>query len=96
MQLALDMGMTLTELNSRMSSSEFTLWQAFHQLQPRGVKRDNWHSAQICHLLASIHAPKGKKFKVDDFMYKDSESVQQDKTSQFISKLNALAKPKQK
>lgn len=94
MQLALDLGATLGELNQRMSAQEFALWSALHRQQPRGVERDNYHAALIASLMANINAPKGKRFSVQDFMFEDSDSKKQRQTQTFVSGLRALAQTK--
>lgn len=96
MQLALDMGATLTELNQRMTGREAGLWLAFNQLQPRGVVRDDYHSARLCALLATIYAPKGKTFTVQDFMFEDPNSKQKREFQNFAARFRARAQPKKK
>lgn len=96
MQIALDLGCTLGELNQRMSSKEFSLWEAAIQAQPRGVERDNYHSAIIASLLANIHAPKGKRYTIADFMHEDEDTKKQRETQMFMSNLRALSVPKKK
>jgi len=94
MQLAIDLGSTLQELNQRMSSAEFSLWLAFHQLQPRGVERDNFHAAIIASTVANTHAPKGKTFKIQDFMHEDAETKKERELKSFIGRMRALSTPK--
>lgn len=94
MQLALDMGATLGELNQRMSAREFTWWLALHQKQPRGVERDNFHAALIASIIANTHAPKGKTFSVQDFMHVDAETKKERELNMFISRMRSLSKSK--
>jgi hypothetical protein len=94
MQLCLDFDCTLQELNQRMSSAEFTLWCSLQQQQPRGVVRDNFHAALIAVLIANTHAPKGKTFKIDDFMHEDPETRKNREFQGFIARMRALSKPK--
>lgn len=96
MQLALDLGKTLEQLNNEMTAKEFTLWSQLHQMQPRGVERDNYHTATICTLLANINAPKGKRYQISDFMHKDPETENNNKVQNFLAKLRTIAKPKSK
>ncbi len=91
MQLALDLGMTLTEINQRMSSSEFSLWSALHQSQPRGVARDDFHHARTATLLANINASKGKSYSVSDFMYEDQETKLERGNKAFMARLASLS-----
>ena len=96
MQLALDMGATLSELNERMTSQEFTLWIAHHNNQPRGVERDNYHHAMMLAMYANAHAAKGKTFEVQDFMYENQESKIERQNKQFMATMRALSIPKVK
>lgn len=96
MQLSLDMGATLTELNQRMTAREFALWVAFNQIQPRGVVRDDYHISKLCALLANINAPKGKSFTVQDFMFETQENKQQREFKNFAARLRSRAQPKSK
>jgi len=91
MQLALDMGATLQELNARMTSKEFSLWSALHQQQPRGVERDNYHSAIIATLIANTNAPKGKSFNVNDFMHEDPEVKRERESRAFLARMRSLS-----
>lgn len=54
-----------------MPAAEVQGWQAFYTLQPFGPSRDNYHSAQIAHILASVNSRKGKAPSFSEFMYKD-------------------------
>ena len=96
MQLALDFGCTLEELNGRMTSKEFALWAALHRLQPRGVERDNFHAALQATILANIHAPKGKRFKVADFMHENADEKSAREFDAFAARLRSLSKEKGK
>lgn len=91
MELSLAIGATLTELNTRMGSREFALWNAYLQIQPRGPHRDNYHAAIIASLIANVHAPKGKKYKLTDFMLEDPSAKQARDFKSFVSKLRALS-----
>ncbi|WP_205859246.1 phage tail assembly protein T [Pleionea sediminis] len=81
------------ELNERMTSRELTLWMAFYEAQPRGVERDNYHAAMICTLLANIHAPKGKRFELDDFMHAPQSDKKERETAATLARLRALSTP---
>lgn len=65
------MGCTHTELLHRLSSKELTDWTAYDQLEPIGSLRDDYHTAQICAVLANIHRNSEvhpEPFKVEDFL----------------------------
>lgn len=94
MQLALDMGATLQELNNRMSAKEFALWSALHQSQPRGVERDNFHAAIVATVIANSNAPKGKTFKVNDFIHEDHEIKKEREQQAFFARMRSLSTPK--
>lgn len=63
-------------------------------LEPFGPMRDNWHAAQIAHILASVYTAKGRKPpQFSDFFYKDpytreQEQVEAADTFFFKGKLN--------
>ncbi len=43
-------------------------WQAFLSLEPTGTLAEDLRSAQICTVLAAIHAGKGKTYSLKDFI----------------------------
>jgi hypothetical protein len=43
-------------------------WQTFLALEPHGALADDLRSAQVCALLANINAPKGRSYKIQDFV----------------------------
>ena len=96
MQLAADMGLTLVELNQRMTSKEYSLWSALHQSQPRGVERDDFHHARTAALIANIHAPRGKSYKVSDFIHEDPEVKLERENKAFAARMISLSIPKVK
>jgi hypothetical protein len=50
-------------------------FQEFERLEPFGAWRDNWHTATVAHILASVHTdPRKVRPKLSDFMYKDQET----------------------
>lgn len=52
-----------------MSSRELSAWRAFERRYgPLGPERDDLHAAMICWTLATIHAGKGERPKIEDFM----------------------------
>jgi len=57
------MGATVDELQTRMSSAEFTQWIAFTQREPVGYDQDQWGAYTICATLANL-APRAKNTKL--------------------------------
>ena len=58
--LARDLGMTLSEMGSRMSFHEFVSWAAFYKLESADLKGDS-HRARADQLaLDAISAQKGR------------------------------------
>lgn len=90
-RLALALGYTLEELNSRLSSSELTQWMAYYQLEPWGAWRDNWHTAILAKLTFDVNRGKQPPVKMDKFMFSDAELDAEKKAKQFAAQLNALS-----
>lgn len=80
----------MAELESQLSSSEFSEWIAFYSFEPFGAWRDNWHAAQLTALVYNVNRGKGNALSAGDFMYIDAESSQDKKDMEFIARLNAL------
>ncbi len=64
---------------------------AFYELNPWGPWRDNLHSAQLASLYANAHAPKGKSFGIDDFLYRDPDTVKVEQDQDVFQGLMAIA-----
>ncbi len=95
--LALALGRTVSELEASMSSSEFSEWIEYYQLEPFGQWRDNWHAAQIAALLFNANRGKTQQpLKAQDFMFATEEEQAQRKQDEFFASLASLAKPKAK
>lgn len=78
-----------------MTSSEFTAWLAYYQLEPFGAYRDNLHAATIASIMANAHRDsKRAAFKVEDFMVVDTKTRKSKDTRDFFSAFQALAKPR--
>jgi len=60
-------------------------------MQPRGIERDNFHAALTPLILSNIHAPRGKKFTIQDFMHEDAQTKKDRKTRAFLSQMRALS-----
>lgn len=56
-----------------MPAKELIEWEAFYQLRPFGSWRDNYHSAQIAHILfnANRDPKRSKEKKLADFLWRD-------------------------
>ena len=80
----------------RLSSLEFTYLKQYYVQEPFGAWRDNLHSAQIASILANAHRDpkKSKPFTVKDFIYRDEVRRKEEEGAEFLSFLNAMAKPK--
>jgi hypothetical protein len=67
--------MTVAEMLSRMSSTEFTEWLAFERINgPLGGKRFDYLAAQQALLTAAAASgKKGKKLRFQDFLFKWSK-----------------------
>ena len=60
-RLALVLGMTVAELNQRMSSRELSEWMAFYRIEPFGDVRGDVQAAVIAQSTLAPHMDKGKK-----------------------------------
>ncbi|AWX14505.1 hypothetical protein CEP49_08190 [Mergibacter septicus] len=66
--LSLALGKTLSEIEE-MPESHFQEYMLFYEEQPFGLWREDYRTAQISHLLASIHRnPKQKATTFNDLM----------------------------
>lgn len=74
------MGKTLAEIEE-MPESHFQEYMLFYEEQPFGLWREDYRTAQISHLLATIHRnPKQKETTLSDLMpfFSDKSSVEND------------------
>ena len=62
------MGLTVSELLSRCSSSELSEWLAFYSVEPFGELRADFRSAVVACTIANSNRGKGKAYKPNDFM----------------------------
>lgn len=63
--------MTVAEAQLRVSSREFTDWQAFAELEPFGEERADLRAGIIASTLANVNRGRGTRaFKPSDFMPK--------------------------
>lgn len=62
-------GVTVEELEARLSHAEYVGWRAFAEHEPIGAARDDLHTAMNMLLLATVNKGKrGKKPKLEDFL----------------------------
>ena len=61
--------MTVAEAQQRISSREFTRWQAFHEIEPFGEERADLRSGIVASVIANVNRGKhSKTYKPADFM----------------------------
>ena len=66
-------------------------FQELERLDPSGPWRDNWHAALVAQILANVNRKAGTPgIKVGDFMYRDTESVQEKKDAEILANLRIL------
>lgn len=86
------MGRTVGELETSMSSSEYSHWLAFYQLYPFGPERDNLHAAIIAATVANVHRGKQQTpFTPDSFMLKTGDDRPNKGFDELVAFLNANA-----
>ena len=70
---------------------EMAYWKAYYQLEPFGADRDNFHSAQIAALIFNVNRGKTQKaVGVEQFMYRDKESAEDEKRRDLSRRFLAL------
>lgn len=68
-RLALALGMSVAEAQSRISSAEFAEWIAFSRLEPYGPERADLRAGIVAATVANVHRdPKSKPFAPSAFM----------------------------
>lgn len=67
-RLAITLGIPVRELQERISSEEFTYWIAYDRLDPIGNLHQDYNAALVALTTAQVHAKKGKKLKIQDFV----------------------------
>ena len=95
MRLAARLGMTLAELDARMSSSELTQWMAFDTLEPiDSERRADLRAGIIASTIANCHRRRdAQPFKPSDFMpdFDGSMKVAQESPGRMLEVAKALA-----
>jgi hypothetical protein len=66
--LALELGMTVSDLSRRMSAAEETYWIARHEFEPLPTQQIVMHLAQISMWIQNVNAKKQDRGKLTDFM----------------------------
>lgn len=73
-RLALHLGLTVAELDRRMSHLELVGWMAYSKLEPFGYHIENWRMAMICACVSNLFLGKGKPARQPaEFMPKDPQ-----------------------
>lgn len=79
-----------------MSAKEFQKWQQFYRVEPFGQMRDEYRNALLVSTLANIHAAKGKKYRLEDFVLfsdkKKSDGMTREDVEAFRSRMLAFTK----
>jgi hypothetical protein len=69
LRLALALGRTVRELQASLTEREMAEWFAFHQMEPIGGQRADWHAAIIAATVANANRGKGRPAaKAEDFL----------------------------
>ena len=76
-KLALNLGMTVGELERRMTSRELSEWIAYDNVDPFGEVRDDLRTGIECATLAQINGTKNAKPKdfMPDFRPREQQTV---------------------
>jgi hypothetical protein len=94
-RLALELGKTVRELETGLSSAEFDEWAMFEAQEPFGYRRHNMHAGIMAAASIAPHVRKGKKPPTyRDFMLKDAATAQSERKAQTprtIAALKAMA-----
>lgn len=84
-RLALALGMTVKELEQRMSSRELSEWMAFFSLEPWGCEVEDWRFGMLASVIANVNRDKKKQrkpFEPQDFMPQRNTKVETQKEEQ--------------
>ncbi len=85
--------MTVSELDQRMSSEEYSNWVAFYELEPFGPYRDNLHAGIIASILANIHRAKGSQaMKATDYLLVHPDDRRDKDTRKTLNLMRMVAK----
>lgn len=93
-RLALGLGMTIGEIETRMGAAELDDWLRYWQAEPWGATRDNLHAAMIASTLANLMGGRNsKRATIDDFMLRPKTERAQEQTTSALNWLRAMAAP---
>lgn len=84
--------MSIRRAQAEIDREELLTWIAYDRMHPIGPERLDFGLAQICTILAQIHAPKGKKYTTSDFMPFVKESRPRKTAQQIQDSLFLFAK----
>lgn len=94
-RLALGLGMTIAELETRMSADELDRWHLYWSEEPWGSWRDNAHAGLIAAAGVNLWLKKGSKpATFEDFMLISRTQRRARDTEQSLAWLEAMAKTK--
>jgi hypothetical protein len=74
-----------------MDGAEFAEWQAYYNIEPFGELREDWRSAQVPYMLATMFGKKGKKVNFQDFMLQTEAQKPKQTYEQMESTLKSIA-----
>ena len=83
--------MTVGELSERMGAAEYEDWIIYHNEEPFGANRDNWHFAQMLQMYATVHGKKGSRPKMADYFYKSEAAKGKENIQRMMAGMSALA-----
>lgn len=75
-----------------MSSSELEGWIEYYRLEPFGQWRDNYHSAQIAHLIYNLNRGKSPALEFSEFFYRDQETAAKIRDQRALAALVGISK----
>jgi hypothetical protein len=91
-RLALALGMTVKELEQRMTSEELTEWMAFYTLEPFGCEAADIRAGGISATIANAFSGKNKQYDPTDFVIKwgGNEEMDDDELKKVALLTNAM------
>ena len=61
--------MSVRKAQKEINAAEFAEWVAYYSLDPFGEERADLRIAQLDAIIATVNAPKGRRFRPKDFMF---------------------------
>lgn len=68
--LALALGMTVAEVQEKVSAEELKWWMAYSRISPISKDRDDYNAALITQAIYNVNRGKSKPLKIDDVRLK--------------------------